>query len=108
MVRIHFQNSRINYNSEMAWNRRHTKDKKRGMTRRTGPRGFWDRQPKEKVQVGLVLDHPEGSHVLAADAEQEEKGLWTALLYRGTLGKPLASLAFRVRFLHRPLLAELP
>lgn len=100
MMCIHFQNSRMNYNSEMAWNQRHTKDEKRRITRCMGPKGFRDRQPKEKVQAGLMADDPEGSHALDPEAEQKEKGLLTALPCRGTLDKPLTSPAFRVRFLN--------
>lgn len=85
MMYIHFQNSRINYDSKMAWNQRHTKDKKCRITHCMGQKGICDRQPKEKVQVGLMPDYPEGSHVLDAKAEQKEKGLSTALLYCGTL-----------------------
>lgn len=65
-----------------------------------GAEGFCDGQPKEKVQVGLTPDYPEGSHVLDTELEQKEKGQLTALLYCGALYKPLHLPAFSVHFLN--------
>lgn len=54
MMCIHFQNSKIKYESKMAQNQQHTKKKTGSVTCCVGKKDFYDQQPKEEVPV----DHP--------------------------------------------------